>query len=231
MSLARALAALLLVSAPASCRDSPPAAPRPTLHLMTPLPLLFGEEFALDSGKPAVTAYLERHYRLAPVDLPSQLPAGATLLAVQPRALPPEELVALDSWVRRGGRLVLLADPLLEWPSKRPLGDRLRPPLMFADTGLLGHWGLRLDAPDERGPVAAAAPFDALLVSPGRLVRTGGTCPVLPGGRRADCRLGRGRAIIIADADWLDLAAVSAAGGKPDSNLAALGTLLRAARD
>jgi ABC-type uncharacterized transport system involved in gliding motility auxiliary subunit len=74
------------------------------------------------------------------------------LLMAHPLAQPAEALVALDAWVRGGGRLLLLADPMLEWPSERPLGDPLRPPPMFADTGLLKHWGLRLDAPDERGP-------------------------------------------------------------------------------
>ena len=60
----------------------------------------------------------------------------------QPLAQPAEDLVALDDWVRGGGRVLLLADPMLEWPSKRPLGDPLRPPPMFMDTGLLAHWGL-----------------------------------------------------------------------------------------
>ena len=45
-----------------------------------------------------------------------------------PLAQPAEDLVALDDWVRGGGRVLLLADPMLEWPSKRPLGDPLRPP-------------------------------------------------------------------------------------------------------
>ena len=81
----------------------------------------------------AVTA-LEQDYALTAIDLPSQVPPGATLLAIQPRALPAEELVALDNWVRDGGRIVLLADPMLEWPSERPLGDRLRPPTMFASS-------------------------------------------------------------------------------------------------
>ena len=62
-------------------------------------------------------------------------------------------LVELDQWVRGGGRLLLLADPMLEWPSERPLGDRLRPPPAFADTGLLAHWGLRLERPDSAEPV------------------------------------------------------------------------------
>ena len=69
----------------------------------------------------------------------------------QPRAQPAEDLVALDNWVRGGGRVLLLADPMLEWPSERPLGDPFRPPPTFADTGLLAHWGLKLDAPDEPG--------------------------------------------------------------------------------
>lgn len=224
MRRARALAALLLIAAPASCAESKPAGPRPTLHLMTSLPLLFAEEFALDAERPAVTEFLERKYRLEPVDLPSQLSAGATLLAVQPRALPPGELVVLDDWVRRGGRLVLLADPFLEWPSGRPLGDRLRPPVMFADTGLLGHWGLRLDAPDKRGPVKAGAPIGATLVSPGALARIGGSCTVLADGRYAECRVGRGLAIVITDADWLNVE-------QDDPNLTALERRIEAARD
>ena len=79
----------------------------------------------------------------------AELAKGRLLLMAQPQAQTPENLVTLDSWVRAGGKALLLADPMLEWPSERPLGDPLRPPPMFADTGLLGHWGLRLDAPDD----------------------------------------------------------------------------------
>lgn len=199
MSLRIAALALLATT---SCRDAAapaPAAERPELHLITSLPLLFGEQFALDGERPAVTAWLEQRYRLTAVDLPSQLPPGATLLMVQPRALPAEELVALDNWVRRGGRLLLLADPRLEWPSARPLGDRLRPPAMFADTGLLGHWGLRLDSPDEPGPRTIGP---VTYVSPGTLVAIGDRCQV-DRGISARCRIGRGRATVVADADWL----------------------------
>ena len=121
----------------------------------------------------------------------------------QPLAQPAEDLVALDEWVRGGGRVLLLADPMLEWPSKRPLGDPLRPPPMFMDTGLLAHWGLRLDAPDERGPqLRKLAGYDVLTVSPGEL------CPAAARSARtglvADCRIGRGRATVVADADLLD---------------------------
>ena len=91
----------------------------------------------------------------------------------QPNAQTAENLVALDAWVRRGGRVLLLADPLLEWPNQRALGDPLRPPVMFADTGLLGHWGLRLDTPDRRGPQHEnLGGSDVLTISPGRLPST-----------------------------------------------------------
>ena len=131
-----------------------PPRQRPTLLLLTSLPLIFGEDFSIDGrGSPAARA-LQSRYRVLPISVtnPAELAKGRVLLMAQPIAQPAEDLVALDAWVRDGGRLLLLADPMLEWPSKRPLGDPLRPPAMFMDTGLLGHWGLRLDAPGRRGP-------------------------------------------------------------------------------
>ena len=216
------LGLLLLVS----CREAIPArapdAAKPELFLLTPLPILWGESFGLDQpGSPALKA-LEEAYRVTPVDLPSQVPDGALLLAAQPRALPAEELQRLDAWVRRGGRLVLLADPMLEWPSERPLGDPRRAPVAFPDTGLLQHWGLRLDAPDERGPRQSALGGDQVLAgSPGSLARIGGGCAVADQGLLARCRVGRGRAAIIADADFLNLGP-NGLDGPTDQNLPAL---------
>ena len=201
-----ALVLLLLVS----CREATPAkAPgqaRPELFLLTPLPLVWSERFGLDQpGSPALER-LERDYKVTPVDVPGQLPAGGLLLAVQPRAMPAEELVALDAWVRGGGRLLLLADPVLEWPSELPLGDPGRPPTAFPDTGLLRHWGLRLDAPDERGPKQSSfGHVPVLTASPGTLVRIGGACAISDKGLLAGCALGKGRVSIIADADFLNL--------------------------
>ncbi len=218
-----ALAACLLL---ASCREDAPATPpdtaRPELYLLTPLPLLWSESFGLDQpGSPALKA-LEQAFRVRPVDLPSQVPEGALLLAAQPRALPAEELVALDAWMRRGGRMLLLADPLLEWRSELPLGDRRRPPFAFADTGLLGHWGLRLDAPESRGPrTGEIGPTTVLTASPGTIVRTRGDCAVDKGGLLARCIVGRGRATIIADADFLNLGD-GGIDGPTDGNLPAL---------
>jgi hypothetical protein len=93
---------------------------------------------------------------------------------------------------------------MLEWPSERPLGDLLRPPPMFMDTGLLAHWGLKLDAPDERGLARRKlGGFEVVTDSPGRL---SGRCSVAGDGLVAHCTIGKGRATVIADADLLDVA-------------------------
>ena len=185
----------------------PPRAPdeRPTLLLLTSLPLVFGEQFSLEpGGSPALKALATR-YRVIPISVTDEadLARGRLLLMAQPRAQPAEDLVALDDWVRGGGRVLLLADPMLEWPSERPLGDPLRPPPMFMDTGLLGHWGLRLDTPDERGPKRARLGGYAVLTdSPGSLW---GRCDISRDRLVAHCRIGHGRATIVADADFLDV--------------------------
>lgn len=220
----KAIAAAFLLLA--SCREATPARSpdqaKPELFLLTALPLVWSENFGLDQpGSPALKA-LEERYRVTPIDLPSQLPEGALLLAAQPRALPAEELVALDQWVRGGGRMVLLADPLLDWPSELPLGDKRRAPVAFADTGLLQRWGLRLDAPEERGPRALLLGDGEMLTSsPGTLVQTGTGCMVDEGGLAARCAIGKGRAIVIADADFANFGPAGV-DGPTDRNLAAL---------
>lgn len=199
-----ALAALALLMV-ARGRDAP-AAQKPRLLLLTSLPLLFGEGFGLDSQpSPLIEELGERHDVMA-IDTTAEaaLARGRVLLMAQPRAQTAENLVALDRWVRGGGRLLLLADPRLDWPSELPLGDFNRPPPMFADTGLLVHWGLRLDAPDRPGP-AKVRLGRAVLDSraPGRLARTGGNCVLGADGLVARCSIGKGRVIVVADADWL----------------------------
>src|SRR5947209_1851628 len=162
------------------------AADRPPLLLLTSLPLIFGEDFSLAGGSPALKR-LEGRYRVVPISVtsPGELTKGGMLLMAQPLAQTAENLVALDDWVRGGGRVMILADPLLEWSSKRPLGDPLRPPPMFADTGLLGHWGLRLDAPDVPGAAARTlSGYRILTVSPGTLY---GRCRISADRLTADC--------------------------------------------
>jgi hypothetical protein len=203
-----AAAALALAVAPRGPKPLPPRAPqdRPKLLLLTSLPLMFSEEFSLQgAGSPALKS-LETRYRVVPISVtePAELAKGRLLLMAHPLAQPAEDLVALDNWVRGGGNVLLLADPRLEWPSKRPLGDPLRPPPMFMDTGLLGHWGLKLAAPEKRGAeTARLGGYDVLTVSPGFL---SGSCALSSGGLVAHCAIGEGRATIVADADMLDVA-------------------------
>lgn len=185
-----------------------PPSERPDLLLLTGLPIVFGETFSLDAvGSPALAA-LQARYRVVPISAADRrsLDRRRLLLMAQPQAQPAEMLVELDEWVRRGGRILLVADPVLEWPSARPLGDVLRPPTAFADTGLLGHWGLRLDAPDSLGPATFAVDGRTVHASsPGSLEATGPGCTVKAGGLVAHCRVGLGQATVIADADFLDL--------------------------
>lgn len=204
IALAFAVAGALAIAGRSPSAPKPrPASERPTLLLLTSLPIVFGEGFTLDGGSAALKA-LETRYRVVPISVTDEadLARGRLLLMAHPQAQPAEDLVALDEWVRRGGRVLLLADPLLEWPSSRSLGDRLRPPPMFMDTGLLGHWGLRLDAPDERGRVSRKlAGYDIVVDSPGNLH---GGCEVASDRLVAHCSIGRGAATVIADADLLD---------------------------
>ena len=70
------------------------------------------------------------------------------------------------------------------------------------DTGLLAHWGLRLAAPEERGPVGRKlAGQEVTTASPGVL---SGGCAISGDGLVAHCAIGAGRATIVADADFLD---------------------------
>lgn len=220
-------AALLLLS----CREATPAkAPdraKAELQLLTALPIVWGEQFGLDQPGSPVLEALEKEYRVKLVDLPSEVPDGALLLAAQPRALPAEELVALDAWVRRGGRLLLLADPMLEWPSGRPVGDPRRAPVAFADTGLLNHWGLRLDAPERRGPKSrGGGHFPLVFDSPGELVAEGKQCSLSRAGIVAECRIGKGQLIVVADADWLNQQSVPPYPGNYSNHLDELSELL-----
>jgi hypothetical protein len=184
------------------------AAERPELLLLTSLPIVFPEGFSLEGSQAPALAALRERYQVIPISTAGQgsLAGRRLLLMAQPNAQPAEYLFEFDQWVRNGGRVLLLADPSLEWPSERPLGDPLRPPLAFADTGLLGHWGLRLDAPDEPGPATFTINGrTAHALSPGTLVATGRHCEVTRDGFVARCRIGRGRAIVVADADFADV--------------------------
>ncbi len=208
---AMALATLAALSAWAifpSDEKAPPRPPeqRPALALLTSLPLVFAEEFDLGRGGSPALDRLEQRYDVEPVAVADAagLAGKAMLLMAHPRAQPAEVLVELDHWVRSGGRLLLLADPRLDWPSERPLGDRLRPPPAFADTGLLRRWGMSLSGPWPAGPATASNGTREVKTSaPGRIESS--SCTVIGDGFVARCDIGEGWVTVIADADFLDV--------------------------
>lgn len=138
-------------------------------------------------------------------------PLGAIdlLIMAQPRPLSPQENVALDGWVRRGGRVLLFADPMLTAHSIFPLGDKRRPQDTVLLSPILQRWGLRLQF-DEEQPAgerrvdSAIGPLPVNL--PGRLVPEGTTrgCEIHGAGLIARCSVGRGSAAIVADAALLE---------------------------
>ena len=184
---------------------APKPADNPVLLLLTSLPLVFSEDFSVEGGGSRALTALETRYRVVPISTTGapDLAKGRLLLMAQPVAQTAENLVELDEWVRRGGRILLLADPMLEWPSRRPLGDPLRPPPTFADTGLLAHWGLRIDAPDQRGlRNGKLGGYEIMTATPGTL--SGRGCTISTDRLVAYCRIDRGKATVVADADLLD---------------------------
>jgi hypothetical protein len=223
LGLLAAAALAVVVQRPSEPPLTAPAAGLPKLMLLTSLPLIFPEQFSLDGGGSAALSALETRFRVVPIDTVAadKLAAAPLLLMAHPHAQTAEALVDLDQWVRRGGRLLLLADPALEWHSERPLGDALRPPPAYPDTGLLRHWGLRLDTPEERGPrLLHIGKREIMTSSPGTLI--GRSCRIERDALVARCRIGNGQVTVIADADFLDVGRAEGLDGPTDENLPAL---------
>ncbi|WP_313433717.1 ABC transporter [Novosphingobium sp.] len=141
----------------AACGD--PAAPRSgrAIGLYTSLPIVWSESGDI---RELLASERPQHWALAalssagpviPLDsladgdgsLP--LPRDALLVLAQPRPLGPQENVALDRWVREGGRVLLFADPMLTAPTAYALGDPRRPQDTVLLSPILTRWGLRLE--------------------------------------------------------------------------------------
>lgn len=228
----RALAATLLALLATGCDDAPDAPAsaetarsREKLGLMTSLPLYWplgaGVEEIAAGGAPVPwqRRALEQAYEIEPLDSLAPIPgltpdaaatdplAGLTRLAViQPRGLSPADNVALDAWVRGGGRLLLVLDPALTGEYDLPLGDPRRP----ADSALIppvvARWGLavRFDEAQPDEMVEASLAGTALpLVLAGEVViedPAAGGCTAEADGAAARCRIGKGQVTVIADA-------------------------------
>lgn len=191
------------------------------LGLMTSLPIYWsGGELAdmlADGGEPHwVRRALERQHDLVLLDsfaakdslVPNAQLAGLTqLVLAQPAALPPADLVALDDWVRSGGRVLLFADPMLTEETDFGLGDKRRPQDIATLSPLLTRWGLEegFDPAQSDLPSAVTVQDDHLPVHVyGQFASANpSACKLLGGGLVADCVIGDGRAVIILDAHML----------------------------
>ena len=203
-----ALMAALDVGYRPRCAGAPPR-----VALLTSLPLVWGDGDigAILGGATAPDpAYrlLSQRVALTPFDALDATVVTRTdvLLLAHPRALPPEQLVLIDEWVRGGGAALVLADPLSLWPTERPLGDPANPPVTSLLTPLLTRWGLTLDAPPGLAAQTVDQPVGAsrlTLAGAGRFQAALPDCRLSAGRRIAACRIGRGEALLLADADLL----------------------------
>jgi hypothetical protein len=195
-----------------------PDSPKTILGLMTTLPLQWSEggveaDLADDAQPHPAFARLSESYDVQPLDDVRDLAGRRMLLLAQPRAFSPDELVQLDSWVRKGGRLLILADPALQWGSLYPLGDKRRPLFTSMLSPLFAHWGLELVLPIADAEPMALRKIGKLSIrtqTPGEWLKIdrggSGLCALEQGGLLADCKIGKGRALLVADADLLDTA-------------------------
>ena len=224
----RALAALALVLAAQGCRAAPDAATaptagasastaaRPTLGLMSTLPIFWSEAgnvAEVVQGKTAagwVRPALEEHFALEPLDALDAVAMARIdrLMLAQPRVLSAAENVALDDWVRKGGELLLFADPMLTGHSRFAIGDRRRPQDVALLSPILAHWGLELTFDETQGEGERSIDASGVAV-PVNLagvlqLRSGEACAVVAGGVIAECRIGKGKVTIVADAAVLE---------------------------
>lgn len=181
---------------------------RPQVTLMTALPLVWGEGQPADilqgrSMRSETLKRLDARFDIRSIDMVSTKTLGRNVaILAQPRRLSPLELVAFDKWVRRGGRTMIFADPALLGSSSYPLGDNRRAPPVTLLGPLLNHWGIDLGDSDN---VIRATTYGGIKVAfAGAASWTfGSNCTaIIP--EAIECRIGKGRVILVGDADMLD---------------------------
>lgn len=199
--------------------DLSEAGPKPGLGLMTTLPIYWSEAESIDEmlqggdEKHWARTALEQDYRLLPLDTLAEgggLEELDYLLLAQPRALSPQENVALDEWVRGGGKLLLFADPLLTGESRFHLGDRRRPLDIALLSPILKRWGLVLEldeAQDGAERIIQAESFSIPVQLAGRwsVSPEDQDCELAAKALVASCTVGDGQVLAVADAAMLEL--------------------------
>ena len=191
------------------------------IGLFTSLPILWREtpdiSDMLHSAAPPHWALdvLAARGELQPLDTLSpeggSLPLATDVLLViaQPRPLSPQENVALDDWVRAGGRVLLFADPMLTAHSAFAPGDNRRPQDIVLLSPILSRWGLTLQFDDtqlsgERDVELLGKAVPVNLPGSFSLADGAGNCGIESGGLVARCSVGAGRVVAVADAAMLE---------------------------
>ena len=189
------------------------------LGVFTSLPIVWNEGSGvaemLDERElpPWPRTALEARFRLYPINTLLKLDRLQNLLIAQPRPLAPQENVALDAWVRRGGHVLLFADPMLTAQSRFGIGDPRRPQDIALLSPILAHWGLELRY-DEAQPLGLREIAGSKLrlnlpvnlsghwaAHPG----ADASCQIEQAGLVASCKIGAGRALLVADAALFEL--------------------------
>lgn len=181
------------------------------LGLFTSLPILWSEQADLRAMLATPTpphwarGALTENGQLVALDTLLDLSHFERLVIAQPRPLSPDENVALDAWVRGGGRLLMFADPMLTQESAYSLGDRRRPQEVVLLSPILSRWGLQLQFDDMQPAGLRENAGEGVAVDlPGQLTVVGGgvgaQCLIGAEALVARCSVGKGRATIVADA-------------------------------
>ena len=187
--------------------------PRKELALMTSLPIYWGEGAELH---PLDTLTFEGDIDLGRFE---------RMIIAQPRAISPQDNVALDDWVNGGGRLLMVIDPLLTGDYSVPLGDPAHPMTIGLLPPVLERWGIGMTY-DENQTFALqsieAEGINIPFAMAGRvhLLDHGiGSCDLSHEGIVAQCVVGQGRVTLLADATLFELNEESSASRKSLSNL------------
>lgn len=219
-----------------------PPKDRPRLGLMTSLPIYWplGSDIAtIASGEaqpPWQRRLLEQRYELVPLDTLSPIAglspdapetdplAGLDHLAIiQPRGLSPADNVALDEWVRAGGQLLLVLDPMLTGHYEAALGDPRRPTDAALIPPVVERWGLAVSYDPEQSQEVENVAYGngtvmrSLAGEISLIEGAGGDCDIQAEGMLAQCRVGEGLVTLLADAATFEFASEALLDDKRES--------------
>ena len=223
----------LLLAACTSGSAEEAAQDKDDVGLFTSLPIYWGEggiAQIIDGGgeRDWVRTLIEQRFDIEPLDTveADALAKVDRAILAQPRPLAPSENVALDEWVREGGRLLVFADPLLTRHTDYALGDKRRPQDVVLLSPILNRWGLELKFDEsqpggERWVEAYGGNFPVNLAGEFAM-REGFDCFVSETGVLAQCNVGKGRVTLLADAAILDADHDGEVDGKRSASLDSL---------